>query len=168
LDSVQGTITEVYRAREKRGGGTIQDAKLKDAAGNEVKLAVWDHPDLGVLKGMEVIIQASPKGGLKVVFDNYRPPGVNTISVSKNCTFQKLAVHHAQNGTNAPEAAGTPAKGTPAPIVVNGAKVGMAINCATTFLTTVGEPFDAKRVHAMASEIIRISNALEQGDLIPA
>jgi hypothetical protein len=57
---------------------------------------------------------------------------------------------------------------TQAPIVLNGAKVGMAINCSTQFMVSAGEAFSPERVHEIASELIRLSNKMEQGELAPA
>jgi hypothetical protein len=171
IDSVQGTITEVYKQRTITGGKTAQDAKLRDGTGAEIKLTIWEHPDCSLYKGKDVIIQSN-KNGLKVKFDNFRPPGVNTLSVSKTCTFQFLEVHHIQQGTAAVKAVfGDGAKQVPAtqaPIVLNGAKVGMAINCSTQFMVSAGEAFSPERVHEIASELIRLSNKMEQGELAPA
>lgn len=173
FDSIQGTITEVYKQRNVKGDKTVQDAKLRDASGAEIKLSIWDHDDISVYKGREVIINAGPKGGLKVVLDTYRQPHTNTVSVSKMGTFQFLEVHRSNTGA-APASAPRPqpcnASGNasgPAPVVVNGAKVGMAINNACLFLQNSGSPFDSKQIHAIASEIIRLSNAMENGELLP-
>lgn len=175
IDSVQGHVTEVYKQRTITGGKTAQDAKLRDGTGAEIKVTIWEHPDCSTYKGRDVIIQSN-KNGLKVKFDNYRPPGVNTLSVSKTCTFQFLEVHRAQTG-------GVPAPTTPVPqaaspgpvgghgsgsIVLNGAKVGMVLNNACLFLTNAGKAFNSDEVHEIASELIRLSNKLEQGELAPA
>ena len=175
LTQVQGLVTEVYAQREVKGGKTVQDAKLRDATGAEIKLSVWDHPKIDTYKGREVIIQAGPKGGLVVKLDTYRQPYVNTLSVSKMSTFQNLEVHRAQNG-QAPEKhdapagnqAGTGSSSVPhsssGTTVVNGAKIGMAINCSVEFMTAQGEPFDENRVWELASQLINVSNKLERGE----
>lgn len=176
LDSVQGTVTEVYQQRHVRGDKVVQDAKLRDGTGAEVKLAVWDHPPIDTYKGREVIIQSGPKGGLKVQLDTYRQPHANTISASKTATFQFLEVHHAQNGTTASANLGVrpaPANGvvpqqaasSNPPIVVNGAKVGMSVNNAVLFMTSAGEPFDSTHLHRIASAILKVSVRLENGDI---
>jgi hypothetical protein len=177
IDSLQGSVTEVYKARTVSGGKSAQDIKLRDGTGAEVKCTVWEHPELSIYKGKDVIIQSN-KNGLKVKFDNYRPPGTNTVSVSKTCTFQFLQVHHAQTGGSTPvgnppasegasgRGAASPSNPTgPATIVVNGAKVGMAINNSCQFLVAAGEKFSPDRVHEIASELIRLSNKMEQGEL---
>lgn len=177
LDCVQGTITEVYKSRQV-AGKSVQDAKLKDGSG-EIKLTLWDRPDHSMYKGRDVIIQAGPKGGLTVKFDGYQNKNVNTISVSAGCTFQFLEVHKAQTGT----AAGSVASGAAVsqssasstsgassntggctPIVVNGAKVGMCVNNAVLFMTTAGEAFDADKLFQIASEILKVSVRLENGE----
>jgi hypothetical protein len=170
LTQVQGLVTEVYAQREVKGGKTVQDAKLRDGTGSEIKLSVWDHPKIDQYKGREVIIQAGPKGGLVVKLDTYRQPYVNTLSVSKMSTFQNLEVHHAQNGApkdQHPAGAGTPAGAAPVDgpkVVVNGAKIGMVINCSVEFMTAQGEPFTEDRVWELASQLINVSNKLERGE----
>jgi hypothetical protein len=44
----------------------------------------------------------------------------------------------------------------------------MAINNACLFLTTAGEAFSLDRVHEVASDLVRLSNKMEQGELAPA
>lgn len=177
LESIQGLVTEVYKIREVKGGKTVQDAKLRDGSGAEIKLSVWDHQDISTYKGKEVIISSGPKGGLKVQLDTYRQPHVNTISVSRTGTFQYLQVHQAQTG--APVSANQPvsapvaqvSSGGPVgghgsgPVVVNGAKIGMVLNNACLFLTSAGEPFNVDRVHEIASELLKLSTKLENGEL---
>jgi hypothetical protein len=185
IDSISGTMVEVYKARTVTGGKTAQDAKLRDGTGSEIKLTLWDRPDHSMYKGREVIIQAGPKGGLVVKFDGYQQRNVNTLSVSAGCTFQYLEVHNAQTGgaVSAPaasahtgasgEAGGHSGRaangqGQAAPIMVNnGAKVGMALNNACQFLVAAGEQFSVARVNEIASELIRLSNRMEQGELAP-
>lgn len=180
LDCVSGTITEVYKIRNVNGKN-VQDAKLKDGTG-EIKLTVWDHPDISMYRGQDVIIQTGPKGGLTVKYDGYQNRNVNTISMSKFCTFQKLQVHQAQTGgavaaqpNHAPSGSAGGCSGGaannpsgPVPIVVNGAKVGMALNNACQFLVAAGETFNVERVHSIASEIIRLSTKMENGEFAPA
>lgn len=173
LDSVQGTITAVYDQRTVRGGKSVQDAKIKDGSGAEIKLSIWEHPDCSMYQGREVIINSGPQSKLKVVFDGYKQRNVNTLSVSGKCTFQFLEVHHAQNGQAptpaqaAQQGAGT--RGSVAPqapnIVVNGAKIGMALNNAVLFMTAAGEPFNEDELWEMASKIIHLSNKMEKGEL---
>jgi hypothetical protein len=193
IESVQGTIVEVYKGRNVAGGKHVQDAKLRDGSGAEIKLTIWEHPDISTFKGRDVIIQSGPKGGLKVQLDTYRQPHVNTISVSKTGTFQYLEVHNAQTGGQgntpavSPNAAGAsggsggvqgasgreigPAgaggSGVGA-ITVNGAKVGMALNNACQFLVAKGVPFSSEKVFEVASELIRLSNKMEKGELAVA
>lgn len=167
LPGIVAKITEVYKSRNVAGGKTVQDAKAKDGTGAEIKLSIWDHPDCSTYKDREVIIQSGPKGGLKVVFNDYKGANVNTLSVSRGCTFQLVEVHRAQTGT--PVAAAAPAPAPAArednPNAIRGDKVGMAIKCAVEFMAAGGEPFNSKKLHEVSSEIIRISNRLEKGEL---
>jgi hypothetical protein len=167
IDAVQGRVTEVYDQRQVKGGKTVQDAKLVDGGGKEIKLAIWDHPDCSIYKGREVILKSGPKGGLKVVYDTYKQRNTNYISVSRGCTFQYLEVHSAAAGKPAPESANynQVVGPLPAPSVHNGAKVGMAVNNAVNFMTSAGEQFDAEKLHWIASEILKVSVKLEAGEL---
>jgi hypothetical protein len=49
IESVQGTIVEVYKGRNVAGGKHVQDAKLRDGSGAEIKLTIWEHPDISTL-----------------------------------------------------------------------------------------------------------------------
>jgi hypothetical protein len=169
IDAVQGRISRVFPARSPRGK-TVQDAEIQDASGNTIKMSVWEHPDLKPLEGMEVILQSGPRGGVQVKWDDYKK--TNVLSVNKSGTFQKLAVHQAQTGGVAAPAQTTNTVPTsnhtsavPATTVVNGAKVGMALNNATLFMTNATEPFNKDRLFEIASEFVRISNRMEKGEL---
>jgi hypothetical protein len=167
LSEVQGLVTDVWKARTVAGGKVVQDIHLKDATGAEIDASVWGHEDLSTYKGKEVFINAGNKGKIEVQFDTYKERYKNKLSVSATCTFQHLAVHAAQAGTPAPAKLPVAAATGPAPVVVNGAKVGMAINNACQFLVSQGAPFSPLAVHRIASELIRLSNQMENGDLIP-
>jgi hypothetical protein len=168
VDSVQGTVVDVYKQRTIPSGKTVQDGKLKDGTGAEIMFSVWEHDDISTYKGREVIISGGPKSIMKVELDKFKDRNVNKLSVSRTCTFQFLEVHRAQTGTPAP-APTTRAEGpsTPAPILVNGAKIGMAINNAVSFMTSAGEPFSSDRLWQVASEIVLISNKMEMGEIAP-
>lgn len=174
IESLQAQVSEVYKQREVAGGKIVQDALLVDGTGTQIKLCAWDHGDLSVYKGKEVILQAGLKGGLKVKVNTYKKPQVNEVSASKMVTFQVIS-----SGTApAPQSANpgrTEASGanydkgasSALPVVVNGAKIGMAINCATEFMVKAGQEFDEKVMWETASAIVRISNRMEQGDIAP-
>ncbi len=175
IESLQAQVVEVYRQREVSGGKVVQEALLRDGTGAQVKLSAWDHADLSVYQGKEVIIQAGLKGGLKVKLNTYKKPGTNEVNASKMVTFQVIASGAApapQSSNPSPSATmdtPRPSQACQGPtIVVNGQKVGMSLNCATEFMVKAGQAFDEKTMWEIASGIIRISNRMEQGDIAPA
>jgi len=171
IDSIQGLISEVYNKRDVNGGKSVQDAILKDGTGASIKLSAWEHGDLSVYKGKEVIIQAGPKGGLTVKLDTYKKPNVNTLSMSRLVTIQVVAGGAVSANPSPSETKTTylPSAAATAPTtVVNGAKIGMCINCATQFMTEAGIPFDETKIHEVASAILRVSIRLENGDIAVA
>jgi hypothetical protein len=64
-----------------------------------------------------------------------------------------------------PATANKPA--TPARMPANGARVGMAINQACAYLIAEGVPWNPKIITERASDLIRASEWLEQGHLLP-
>jgi hypothetical protein len=186
VEAVQGKITEVYDHKSittKFGPNTVQNAVLEDIAGKKIRLSVWSHPDLGPLKGRSIILQsnsnrAGKMAGVKVKREKYTDKNTGqekestVLSVDKSGTFQFVEVHNAnapQADSKAPSAPSAtpsvPQQGSFGQTAVNGAKVGMAINCATQFMTTAGEPFNIERVKSIASELIILSKWLEDGNL---
>lgn len=186
-----------------KGTSTVQNAELSDVGGNMVKLTVWDHPDLEPLKDKEYVLhntggQRYP--GIKVKHGSYvaKKDGrahkagdtVKTLelNVTKNGCFQHVEVYNQSKPADKP-AAEPVSKPTSAPnqglgvhttgfaksegSYINGAKVGMAINCATQLLVAGAEahggfPADdvlIDRIDWMASQIITLSNRLESGKL---
>lgn len=162
VSQISVTVLKVYDQKNTSTGKVCQDARIRDASG-EIKLTVWDHPDIKMYEGKEVIIQAGPKGGLTVKYDNFNNRNTNTLSMSKFCTFQLLQVAQAQSsaGTSAPAQQYQPAQEPK--VVINGAKVGMSINVASQFMIEAGELFSSKRLHELASAIIKVSNDMENG-----
>ncbi len=173
VDAVQGQIVEVYKGKIVSNGKHCQEAKIRDAAGTETKLTVWEHDDISTYKGRDVILQSGARGGLTVNHNTWNGATTVGISASKTATFQFLEVHRANTGqpATAPTTATTTTNAHPtqaATVVVNGAKVGMSINCATEFMVKAGEAFSEQRIWEIASALIRVSNRMETGDLAPA
>lgn len=165
LEAVQASVSKVYPPRTVSGGKAVQNLQLRSGSGTEIKLTAWEHSDLAMYEGREVVIQSGPKGGLKVDIDTYKGRNTNYISASRMATFQVVS-----GGTPAAQPAVAATNPTPAPVaanavVINGAKVGMCINNAVLFMTQAGEAFDAKRLHGIASEILRVSQKLENNEL---
>lgn len=177
IPSIQGQLAEVYERRVTNTGKGVQDAKLRDASGLEVKLSIWDHPDCTPMKGREVIVQSGPKSALKVKFDDYKKPGKNTLSVSGTCTFQFLEVHHAQNGVpsqSLPPVASSTEKAGPAPtpyrdLKAEGQRNGMCMKLAGDYYiarAANGVDIDEKQfvlgVRQLACDLVNAAKDLEK------
>jgi hypothetical protein len=176
IPSIQGQMVEVYERRMTKTQKPVQDARLRDASGAEIKLSIWDHPDCALYKGREVIIQSGPKSALKVKFDDYKKPGVNTLSVSGTCTFQFLEVHHAQNGVPSQSGASGSVpteKSGPAPtpyrdLKAEGQRNGMCFKLAGDFYISraangvdIDEAQFVKGVRQLACDLVNAAKDLE-------
>jgi hypothetical protein len=164
VQEVQAKVQEVHKQRTTSSGKNVQDIVLTDGTGASIRAVCWEKKDLTELQGAEIILTAGPKGGFKTQLDDYKGKNEIYLSVSSGCPIQVVAQGSAPKPAQAPSVGVAPVPHAPA-VVVNGAKVGMAINCATNFMIEGKEPFDSKRIHELASEIVRISNSMEQGDL---
>lgn len=177
-----------------KGTSTVQNAELSDIGGNKVKLTVWDHPDLNPLKDNECVLhntggQRYP--GIKVKHGSYvaQKDGrthkagdtIKTLelNVTKNGCFQHVEVYNQSKPADKPaaEAVSRPSEARPgAPLgamaqsgYINGMTVGMAINNAVKLIADekggyVPETF-AKDLYVIASDIIRVSQHIEKGNL---
>lgn len=159
--SIQGRVLEVRPQRTVGQGKTVQDGIIQDGTG-QIKFSAWETRDLSCYVGKEVTIDGGLKGSVVVKIDTYKGANTPTLSISSTCVWTVLA-----SGGTAPVAspAASPAPAVAAP-AVRGEKVGMAINNAVNFMTSAGEPFDAKRLATIASEIIKVSKWLEEGHLV--
>ncbi len=155
-----------------------------------MRVTVWEHDDITPLKGKELIIHGSKNGkgvfgGINVKHDSYpskketNPDGtpkiIQTIelSIAKNGMFQAVEVYHQQKGTVAPAPAAAPVSETTftatasaaKPSYVRGDKVGMALKMAGDIILSEGYNADTfqPRLITLASQIIKVSNWLEQG-----
>ncbi len=187
IQSVMGTITAVYPSRNitsQYGTKSVQNAELSDVGGNKLKLTVWGHQDLTASKGQEVVL-SSPAGlkqpAIKVKHGSYtaqKGPNagqvVKTIelTISEKATFLAPSVHKQANPAAAVEvdagAVQITATTSAGKKGVLGVTVGMAINNACESLTAAGSQITFENLHKLASDIIKVSQELEQGNLFGA
>jgi len=165
LSEIQGVMVEVYEMG-KHNDKNKQNFTMKDYSGVLVRGTAWSHDDISFYKGKEVIIKAGPKGGLAV--NNYRDKA--GVSVSATCSFQTVAGGLAPQApipaNSSPSAA--PANTNTAPHVrpvVQGQTIGMAINNACQSLTAQGIPLTKGNVWKLASMVVAVAQAMEQGKL---
>lgn len=126
-------------------------AKKGDKAGQVVKTVELDVSKAGVFQFVEVYNQTT---------------GASAPTIPANAPSAALAGQSGPTpGVHTPQA-GSAVKidSRPTPVVF-GATVGMAINCACANLTARGQSLDPKAVWVVASDIIRVAQALEQGKL---
>ena len=160
------------------------DDVLEDIAGAKIRVTVWDHPDMTEHKGKEYVFHAGKSGkGLEVRHGSFtsKQSGqtVNTVelSMSKAGQMQYVEVYKAQNPASGatPSPAATEVAVSPsrpigsAPMPINGAKVGMAINNAVNLIVADGTQFEdhkalMRQVGVIASDLIELSNWLEAGN----
>lgn len=158
---VQGRVSDIGQRRRIPSGAFVQEFILT-SAGEEISVSAWNHNDLGVYNGQEVIIQESPKGGLKTEFDKYKNGA--KLSVSERCTFQIVEVYRGNQAQSSQALHPPGASSYPgAQPTLRGEKVGMLMNNACLFLTTAGEAFNKEKVFLVAKELLEVSNALEAG-----
>lgn len=190
IDAVQAKIVAVYEYRKmpsKFGPGeaTAQNIELQDVAGNKIRASVWDHPDLTDHKDKEYVFHSGRQGkGIEVRDNTYKGVTNKELSISKAGQLQYVEVYRAANpvpaGTPVPSPAApapqTPANGSlgqgkaaGAPIQINGAKVGMALNNATLILAhsgllaKLGHDKILGAIKDLTMDIIELSNDLESG-----
>jgi len=190
VEATSGTIVSVYEyntINTKYGPKTKQNAMLKDASGNQIRIEAWEHPDMTPLKDKALVLQNKGKGGVMVKHDSYKDKTTILLSVGKAGVFQHVEVFQSAN----PDASKAPSASNPEPLnagqsqvthkpsdglktqatAVNGAKVGMALNNAVLLLThgdKIGHAAHEeilKELSYTASEIIELSNWLESGHL---
>lgn len=187
VEAIQVTFVESYDRRTvstRAGDKTVQSFKFRDGTGAEMRGSAWEHPDLSVLKGKELIIHSSTagngkRGGVTVRHNKYTDKqGAEKLSielsVSKLGQFQEVAVYHQTSGKQASIA--QPQQDRPAASSGStghgccsnkpfGATIGMAINQVCQNLTARGEMLDARVIWEMASPIVRVAMHMEQGHL---
>ncbi len=186
-------VYEYQRKTGQKGPYTLQNAYIADVGGNKIKLTVWDHPDLAPLKGNEYVLHntgGTRFPGIKVRLGSYvaKKDGqqhkagdtVKTLelNVTKNGCFQHVEVFNQSKPAGAApaepvsRAASTPSVNTggqaPSQGYINGQTVGMAINNAVKIITE-GNGYNpetfAKELYVIASDIIRVSQHIEKGNL---
>lgn len=177
----------------QKGPYTLQKAYIADVGGNKIKLTVWDHPDLAPLKGNEYVLHntgGTRYPGIKVRIGSYvatkdgqqhkAGDTVKTLelNVTKNGCFQHVEVFNQNKPAGATPATpvskpveaqiGGQVGGSAQSAYINGQTVGMAINNAVKIICEGAgynpETF-SKQLHVIASDIIRISQTIEKGNL---
>jgi hypothetical protein len=129
VDSIRLTITGAYEHKEKPGNYgpyTVQNAEAVDAAGDKIRLSIWDHSDVTPLKGREVILSSSKgRGGLegvRVKHGQYTPNSgpdqgkvkkTVELEVKKKGQFQGIEGYR-QNNPDKAVSEPAPSQGTPA------------------------------------------------------
>ncbi len=185
IEAVEGKLVAVYEYRPqpngKFGPTTVQNAELADVAGNRLRLSVWGHPDLSVLKGDNLILQASKGKGVEVKHGSYNKANGETVktvelTVGKAGTFQRVGGPSQPNvgvssPTTAPDTQNQQKSANDQKRGIYGATVGMAINVAVDLMkhdgdvATGAEDFEI-RLQSAASKIIRVAQKLEAGELL--
>ncbi len=182
ISAVQARLLEVYEYGQKvgdKGPYTIQNVMLADSTG-QIRMAVWDHPDMSVQKGGEYVFGGSKGKGLKVKHGTGKYAGKVELSMTRGGSMQFIEVHHAQAGTKpvpspakapiigyAGGEAGSGAKSPSSPI--NGAMVGgvlhdVAALVAADMIPTAYRQYDLMDIiRAMAIDLIRLSEGLSSG-----
>lgn len=182
IDSFQARLKSVYDYTErpsqynKTGKTTIQNVILEAGTGETIRAGFWDHPDLKAHEGKEYLFSGGGKKGILVKHGTYKDKPTVELTVNRNGTLQNLMVHTAN-----PEPAKAPNTATPvsspsrsnlgAPMALNGAKVGMALNNAVLLLTGADRLAELSHdqimgeVQAWAIAIINLSNDLESGKI---
>lgn len=160
IAQLQGKVSAVFEMKQV-AGKPQQAFMLQDASGNSIRCSAWEHPDLSIYKDKDVVIMPGPKGGLSVNVYN----GKHSVNISRTCTFQYTAVHHAQTGTPVPAPSAPAVADGKKPI--NGQTVGMAVKAAIDVHVATGTPITKKSIWKLASQIIRVSQYIEQGHLDP-
>ena len=149
---VVGTLTSIYEYKTGVGKNqsTVQNATLKDEAGDEIRLNIWNQQDYSSQKGAKVrIVAAFDKGkcSTKTKLNTYHQPATMELELSKGSvllfnsaaapapadTLSNLADRHFEKGQNSksePSYTGdstSPAIGTRP---VAGQTVGLALKTA--------------------------------------
>lgn len=177
IDSIQGKVISVYDVRHvAKLNKDVTDLKMADGGGNQIKVSVWEMPNMLFYKGKEVVISAGPRGGLKVSYDDYSKR--NTVQVSKSVQFQVIQggipvaapqtpVPANPSHSDGPAHTNAPTK---ANLTRNGQQVGMAVKAGVDLAIArmeSGQPvtdLDAY-LKGTASLILKVSDWLEQGNL---
>ena len=180
LYSVKGTLKTLYPAKKNKPGDdrewSFQNGTLVDAAGDEIKITFKDREELPVSKwkGKPVTILAHQGGkgwsGVYKKTDDAQYGGKPLIHVTKT---GEVVPGFSAPEEGAPASAPTGQKPTPQsqqaskPATIDGRTVGMAVNNTCAWLISKGEPLDPKRIHEIASGIIRVTLYMEKGNLTP-
>jgi hypothetical protein len=140
VDAIQLRIVGAYEHRARSGANgpyTVQNADAEDAAGDKIRISVWNHPDISPMKGKMVVVHSNAgrggkSSGVKVKHGSYEKNGqpVQTVEleVSKSGAFQFVEVYNNNNPKDkAPDVKpnDTPAQGTKA---VGGAENGQYVD----------------------------------------
>ena len=175
IDAVQGRITKVYKREIKEttyGTKSKQDGIFEDASGS-IKITAWEHPELDVLVGKEVVIHASGNGkGLKVNHNEWKGKLTISLEVGKMGQFQTVAVYSETKGPSQPDAA------KPTPVLpptasgpqneteqarrsIHGATAGLATNKAIDILIATGN----FRQETLEQDIMTVGGAIARAAL---
>lgn len=183
---ITGVLAAVYPAEQKAGynpGETdaIQNCQLRQG-GESIYVQFKNFPtDLTPIKGKTVTLEASQtQYGVKGVsvnryFSNKKNEEVVSLRVTST---GKVTVGAGESVASAPasvppmsapqgQVQQQPARQTASKATVNGATVGMAINNSMSYFAACGEQFDAKKLHKMASDLVRVALYMEAGNLAP-
>ncbi len=159
LESIEGKVIAVYESKIVNAKPK-QDFVLQDASGTEVRCCAWEHDDLSLYKGFNVIINTGPKGGLAINEWNNK----KSVNLSKTCTIQKIQMGGApQPQAASPATIGVAGKPSNSPIL--GQTIGMAINNACNYLTATNQPLTKQSLWQTASTIVEVAKHMEAGNL---
>lgn len=183
VPAIQAKVVGVYDYKPlpdgKFGPTSVQNIELQDASGEKIRASVWKHQDLAYLKGNEVVVQGSAKGGIKVKHGSYEKGGqlVQSIDleISGAAKFEPLSAS-TQAPRPAPQAAkagiaSNPSPFPPLPRVRAGQQVGMALNNAGAILAAAGiDPDDPRfkvSLKKAAQAFLDVADELEQAPVVP-
>lgn len=194
VERFTGTITKLYPMKHRGSGDsafTKQDGEMKDEAGTVIPVEFrLDGDELnqsrrGVSVTIECVKTAHGLRGLSVMDDTYNNKTTRKLKVTKTANLAwadgnaGTAPAQTSQGSQASQSSqpsqGSQASTKPPPSHVDGQRAGMAINNAVKIIEGWDVPagyfttdqFGLDLWH-VASRIIRVSAALEQGKLDPS
>jgi hypothetical protein len=181
VPAIQAKVVGVYDYKPlpdgKFGPTSVQNIELQDASGDKIRASVWKHQDLAYLKGNEVVVQGSSKGGIKVKHGSYEKGGTIVqsidLEISGAAKFEPLSAQ-APRQSPQPSPLGVAVISSPSqtpPRYRAGQQVGMALNNAGAILAAAGvlpdDPNFKAALKKAAQAFLDVADELEQAPVTP-